>query len=57
MAGFAFMVVNRAHAVQGLAVAALIGITGSAIYLIRAKLLGAWPFVRTESLLHPPFNK
>jgi amino acid transporter len=46
MTGFAFMVVNREHAVQGFAVAAAIGVTGSAIYFIRAKLAGAWPFTR-----------
>jgi amino acid transporter len=44
IAGFVFMLVNRAHALQGLAVAAGIGLSGTAIYLWRAKRLGQWPF-------------
>ena len=42
--GFLFILANRAHALAGLAVAAGIGISGSVIYLIRAKKLREWPF-------------
>jgi amino acid transporter len=44
MAGFVFIIVNRAHALGGLAVAAGIAVTGTLIYLIRARRLGQWPF-------------
>jgi amino acid transporter len=44
MAGFVFMLVNRSHALEGLAVAAGIALSGTAIYLWRAKRLGEWPF-------------
>ena len=44
MAGFVFMLVNRSHALEGLAVAAGIGVSGTAIYLFRAKRLRDWPF-------------
>jgi APA family basic amino acid/polyamine antiporter len=44
MAGFVFMVVNRANALTGLAVALGIGLSGTAIYLYRALRLGDWPF-------------
>jgi len=46
IAGFVFMLVNRAHALQGLAVAAAIGLSGTAIYLLRAKKLHEWPFTQ-----------
>ena len=42
--GFLFMLVNRAHALQGLAVAAGIGLSGTLIYLYRARREGKWPF-------------
>ncbi|HXR40581.1 MAG TPA: APC family permease [Terracidiphilus sp.] len=45
MGGFVFMLVNRSHAVKGLAVAAGIALSGTLIYLWRAKKLGEWPFV------------
>jgi hypothetical protein len=45
MAGFVFVVVNRSHALQGLGVAAGIALSGTLIYLWRAKGLGEWPFV------------
>jgi APA family basic amino acid/polyamine antiporter len=48
MAGFVFMVVNRANALTGLAVAVAIGVSGTAIYLWRAKRLKDWPFARDE---------
>jgi amino acid transporter len=44
MAGFVFILVNRSHALGGLAVAAAIALTGTAIYLIRARSLAQWPF-------------
>jgi amino acid transporter len=47
MAGFAFMLVNRSHALKGLAVAAGIAISGTVSYLLRAKRLGEWPFAGT----------
>jgi len=43
--GFVFMLINRSHALQGLAVAAGIGVSGTLIYLWRAKRLGQWPFL------------
>jgi amino acid transporter len=46
IAGFVFILLNRAHALGGLAVAGGIGVTGTVIYLIRAKQLGEWPFAR-----------
>jgi amino acid transporter len=47
MAGFVFMLVNRSHALGGLAVAAGIACSGSAIYLWRARRLGQWPFAQS----------
>ncbi len=44
MAGFAFILVNRSHALGGLAVAAGIASSGTLIYLVRARRLGQWPF-------------
>jgi amino acid transporter len=44
MAGFAFVLVNRAHALKELAVAAGIAASGTLIYLIRARRLRQWPF-------------
>jgi amino acid transporter len=44
MAGFAFILVNRVNAVQGLLVAAAIACSGTLIYLVRAKRLRQWPF-------------
>ncbi len=48
MAGFLFILVNRAHAWGGLAVAGLIAVTGTAIYLFRARQMGQWPFLPVE---------
>jgi amino acid transporter len=45
MAGFVFILVNRNHALGGLAVAAGIACSGTGIYLFRAKRLGQWPFL------------
>jgi amino acid transporter len=44
MAGFAFILLNRPKALGGLAVAAGIAVSGTLIYLIRARRLGQWPF-------------
>lgn len=44
MAGFAFILVNRAHPLGGLAVAFGIAVSGSLIYLVRARRLRQWPF-------------
>ncbi len=44
MAGFVFMLVNRSHALGGLGVAAGIAVSGTLIYLVRARRLGQWPF-------------
>jgi amino acid transporter len=44
MAGFIFLLVFRVHALRGLEVAAGIGASGTAIYLLRARKLGEWPF-------------
>ncbi len=48
MAGFVFILVNRSHALGGLAVAAGIAVSGTAIYLIRARHLGQWPFTPVQ---------
>jgi amino acid transporter len=44
VAGFTYIVAMRADALTGLAVAAGIAVSGTAIYLLRAKRLGQWPF-------------
>ena len=44
MAGFAFILVKRSHALGGLAVAAGIACSGTVIYMVRAKKLRQWPF-------------
>ena len=48
MAGFVFILVNRANALTGLAVAAAIAASGTLIYLIRARRLAQWPFASSE---------
>jgi amino acid transporter len=45
ISGFLFMLVNRSHALQGLAVAVGIGVSGTLIYLWRARREGQWPFL------------
>jgi len=47
-AGFIFMLVNRSHALGGLAVAAGIAISGTLIYFVRAKRYNQWPFARLQ---------
>ncbi len=44
MAGFAFILINRAHALGELTVAAAIAASGTILYLIRANRLRQWPF-------------
>jgi amino acid transporter len=44
MAGFTFILVNRSHAIGGLAVAVGIAVSGTVIYGIRARRQGQWPF-------------
>jgi amino acid transporter len=44
MAGFAFLLVYREHALWGLAVAAGIAAAGTLIYGVRARRLREWPF-------------
>jgi len=50
MAGFVFMIVNRAHALGGLAVAAGIAISGTLVYIYRAQRLRQWPLKPTNGL-------
>jgi amino acid transporter len=47
LAGFVFILANRAHALGGLAVAAGIAVSGTGIYLIRARRLRQWPFAES----------
>ena len=44
MAGFIYLLIYRPHALEGFGVAAAIGVTGTAIYLVRAARVGDWPF-------------
>ena len=44
IAGFIFILANRAHAAGGLAVATGIALVGTGIYMVRARSLGEWPF-------------
>jgi amino acid transporter len=53
MAGFVFILVNRAKALEGLAVAAGIAVSGTAIYLFRAKRMGDWPFLASQRFSKP----
>ena len=48
-AGFLFMLSRRANAVGGLAVAVGIALSGSLIYVVRARKRGEWPFAGRES--------
>ena len=50
MAGFLFILANRANALQGLIVAAAIGLSGTLIYLVRARAARQWPFASDHSL-------
>ena len=46
MAGFAFLLVYRVHALMELAVAAAIASSGTLLYLLRAHRLAQWPYTR-----------
>jgi len=48
MAGFAFMLINRTSALKGLAVAIVIALSGTLIYLWRAQRMREWPFARDQ---------
>jgi amino acid transporter len=48
MGGFVFLLVNRSHALGSLALAAGIAVSGTLIYLIRARRLGQWPFAHSS---------
>jgi amino acid transporter len=48
MAGFVFILVNRSQALGGLLVAAGIAVSGTLIYLVRARELGEWPFASPQ---------
>jgi len=56
IAGFIFILANRANALGGLAVAAGIGLSGTVIYLIRAHRIRQWPFAANaaEAPAHGP---
>ncbi len=49
IAGFLFILVNRVHALTGLVVAAGIGLSGTLIYMVRARLLHHWPFAASQA--------
>ena len=49
MAGFIFVLVSRQKAWEGLAAAVAIGVSGSAIYFVRAKMMRQWPFLPVDS--------
>jgi len=44
IAGFVWIVASRATALSTIAGAAVIGVSGTCIYLVRARMLGEWPF-------------
>jgi amino acid transporter len=48
MAGFIYLLIYRPNALIGFAVAAGIGVSGTCIYLVRARRLGEWPFQRSS---------
>jgi amino acid transporter len=47
--GFVYLLVYRVHALGGLAVAAGIAVSGTLIYMVRARRLGQWPFAQTDA--------
>jgi APA family basic amino acid/polyamine antiporter len=44
IAGFVLLLIYRPHALEGLAAAAVIAVSGSLLYLLRARRLSDWPF-------------
>jgi amino acid transporter len=53
MAGFIYLLIYRPNALMGFAVAAGIGVSGTCIYLVRARRLGEWPFQRSSASGQP----
>ncbi len=49
MAGFGFLLIYRVHAFEELGVAAAIAISGTLLYLVRARRLGQWPFAKSTT--------
>ncbi|HUB00624.1 MAG TPA: APC family permease [Terracidiphilus sp.] len=54
MAGFVYLLVMRPRALGGLLAAAVIGVSGTLIYLVRARQLREWPFARPIAPAAPP---
>ncbi len=48
IAGFLLLLIYRPHALGGLAVAAGIAVSGSVLYLLRARRLDEWPFASSS---------
>ncbi|HUB50791.1 MAG TPA: amino acid permease [Terracidiphilus sp.] len=48
IAGFVWIVVSRATALTAIAGAAVIGLSGTVIYLVRARVLREWPFAESS---------
>jgi amino acid transporter len=48
MAGFGLMLVYRSNAFRELAIAAAIAVSGTLIYLVRARRMRQWPFVQSR---------
>jgi amino acid transporter len=48
MGGFAYLLIYRVNALKGLAVAVGIAVSGTAIYLWRARRDGQWPFLESR---------
>jgi amino acid transporter len=51
MAGFLYLLIYRVNALGGLAVAAAIAVSGTLIYVVRARRLKQWPFARAVEVL------
>jgi hypothetical protein len=49
MGGFVYLLIYRVNALKGLAVAGGIAVSGTAIYLWRARRDGHWPFSSAAS--------
>jgi amino acid transporter len=51
IAGFIWIVVSRATALTTIAGAAVIGVSGTVIYFVRARMLDEWPFAKPPGTL------
>jgi amino acid transporter len=51
IAGFIWIVVSRATALTTIAGAAVIGVSGTVIYFVRARMLDEWPFAKLPGTL------